>query len=151
MAKVLILLLAVVGGALLLKWLRRQPRATQMRWLLYSVVGAVIVLALTGRIHWLGAVFAALLVIAKKLILLFRFLPFFVGRRTQSQSENDATPMSHADALKVLDLEHGATREDIIAAHKRLMQKVHPDRGGSDHLAKQINRAKERLLKDLDP
>src|ERR1700674_3969152 len=31
---------------------------------------------------------------------------------------------------------------DIRAAHKRLMLKVHPDTGGSNHFARQLNEAK---------
>ncbi|MFM2128633.1 MAG: putative rane protein [Pseudomonadota bacterium] len=56
--------------------------------------------------------------------------------------------MSREEALSVLGLADGATRDDIKAAHHRLMKKLHPDQGGSNHLASQVNQAKDLLLRD---
>lgn len=69
------------------------------------------------------------------------------GAQGQSQfnSEN-ISGLSEAEAYEILGLEPGCSPEDIIKAHKRLMQRLHPDRGGSDYLAAKINAAKEKII-----
>ena len=57
-----------------------------------------------------------------------------------------ASGMGRAEALAVLGLVEGATPDEIRAAHRRLIQRVHPDVGGSADLAARINRAKDILL-----
>ena len=54
--------------------------------------------------------------------------------------------MTRDEALAVLGLADAASEEDIKAAHRRLIQRMHPDVGGSADLAARINRAKDILL-----
>ena len=56
------------------------------------------------------------------------------------------TDMTRAEALALLGLQDGARDDEIRAAHRRLIQRVHPDVGGSAELAARINRAKDVLL-----
>jgi hypothetical protein len=55
--------------------------------------------------------------------------------------------MDRAEALAVLGLGEAATRDEIRAAHRRLMQAAHPDHGGSDWLAARVNEARDLLLR----
>jgi len=65
---------------------------------------------------------------------------------TQQQSAQTKAGMSKQEAADVLGVALDADKKTISTAHKRLMQRLHPDRGGSDYLAAKINQAKDVLL-----
>jgi len=81
-----------------------------------------------------------------------RFMPDWREHARGSAGANGAahpaaTPaMTTDEALAVLGLKAGASPDEIKSAHHRLMMKIHPDQGGSDALAAQVNRAKDVLL-----
>jgi hypothetical protein len=54
--------------------------------------------------------------------------------------------MTKEEAYKVLGLEAGAAAADVRKAHRRLMQRLHPDIGGTSFLVARINEAKDVLL-----
>lgn len=57
-----------------------------------------------------------------------------------------ARDMQLAEARELLGLPQGADREAIIAAHRRLITRNHPDSGGTEALAARLNAARDLLL-----
>lgn len=235
----LVLLIAFLIAAVTIIQLFRKTPASQLKGLywkfgLSAIAIVLVLLALTGRIHWIGAAIGAALPFIRQAIpQLIRYFPLFQQlRRSQPQPpprggnasqvdtrilkmtlDHDSNrlsgevisgpyagkqldgleleqlkdllaychreekesakllmtylnhrfgndwqqqtppkqegPLDEESAYAILGLKKGANKEDIIAAHRRMMQKVHPDRGGSDYLAAQINQAKDLLMKKL--
>lgn len=52
------------------------------------------------------------------------------------------------EASDLLGVPPDADQETIRAAHRRLIAKVHPDAGGSAHLARKVNAARDALLSE---
>ncbi|WP_290652333.1 molecular chaperone DnaJ [Aquisalimonas sp.] len=203
-------------------------RAWGRQALLWGGLGFLLLLLVTGRLHWLFALLAGLYPLARRLLPLIRAWPLvrrWLGGQSAGADGDDNTlrgrlltlhlgngdiidgeihappwkgqrlstlnldalrelhqyceardPASAALLRAFLDRRHGQswrpggsamangaamTREEacailavppdadaatITAAHRRLMQRMHPDRGGSDYLASRINAAKRRLL-----
>lgn len=230
----LILALAVaVGVWLFISWLQRLPPAARSKLLrqilMFGGIAVLVVAVLTGRLHWLFALLAAMIPLAQRLLALtglykslksamgptpgqtsdvatrfirmelnhdtgemtgkvlqgkFRgrslgdlsmeelvellkectaedpqsaavlesYLDRVHGDRWRQESTGGSRASTEAmtaeEAYEVLGLESGASREQIIEAHRKLMQKLHPDRGGPTYLAAKINQAKDFLLGD---
>lgn len=131
---------------------KRRPFLTKIA--LWGLFAIILILAATGRVHWITAVIAASLPVLKGLFgLLLRSLPFLQiwlknrHAETQQTSNNTASgQMTREEAYQILGLQPDASKEEVIKAHKLLMQKLHPDRGGNHFLAAKLNAAKDLLL-----
>lgn len=153
---------------LLRQWMRLEPadKRRSLFWAGVVLLGLVCtLLVVTGRLHVVGALLVGLGLFARRgwrafqLWLLWRRIRKATGSGAQGrgQGQDDerrsqgpvSGRMGLDEARAVLNVTPDADRDTIRQAHRRLIQKVHPDRGGSDELAARVNEAKEVLLKTL--
>ena len=143
-------LLALIAALTVGRWYATADIKSIKKGLAWIGIGllalGVIFLAVTGRMGAALAGLAGLAVWAGRILNLVHIgRQFgFGGKRSEKPS---GAAMTAEEAYRVLGLAPGATDEDIKAAHRRLIEQIHPDHGGSDYLAAKVNLAKDFLLK----
>ena len=166
MAKIIILIAGLGVALYLWVWIKaryqQQGRPFAIKATLVACALLLIGLAAIGRVHWIGALLASALagmrfllpIILKSLPLLVPFLRRAKAEQATNDNNNNAntntsdnSDMTRDEAFAILGLDANASEEEIVMAHRRLIQKLHPDTGGNEYLATQLNLAKERLLK----
>jgi len=158
---VLVAFLAFMLSPRLRAWL--WARAPMLILVAVALVG--IALAATGRLNWIFAAVGAALPMLWRLVGLLRFLPWIArlmsgagsaGANAQEKPSQEPPQgktgngrMTRAEAAEMLGVELSANRDEIMAAHRRLIQRLHPDRGGTDYLAARLNEARDCLMSGL--
>ena len=164
MLRLILALIAIIGLWAAMAYIKRLPPAQRRRLLLRSALWGggllLILMVATGRVHWIFALIGALFPLAKMALALgLQFFPLWKQQQQKRQHNDQGSaqnppsgPMTLREAMDTLGLNGELTeldREQIVTAHRRLMQKIHPDRGGNDYLAAKVNEAKELLLRQL--
>ncbi len=127
-------------GAALAAWTRRPLSYWRPVSGLGAVVMLVLALVLGVRDDWLPAAAFALVSVGMA-----------IGARKRRAAPKDMPPlpsnaeMSERDAREMLGVDDKAGPEEIEAAYRRLIRRVHPDLGGAAGLAAQLNAARSRL------
>ena len=119
----------------------QQIKALFLLAIVVVLCAALFTLAVTGRLPAAIALLSAV-------------IPLGLGLwRAQKQEENETLEpglhdevQTRDEALEVLGLEDGASEDDVKAAYKKLMKKVHPDHEGSEWMAAKLNQARDILL-----
>jgi len=162
MLKVLLLAIVITLGVITYARFKQlsPEQKRKMLWRLGTGIflGLLVLLVITGRMHWVGAALGALLPFARgAFAVAMQLLPHWLKRKQQqeqTQAPKPATQLALDEALEVLglkgDVRKGEISEEMVNdAHRRLIQKLHPDRGGNDYLAAKINQARDLLLAEI--
>jgi hypothetical protein len=163
--RILLLLLPVMVIYFVIRWFQATPaqeinkKVKKLAWLF--VILLLLLLAATGKLNVVFAMLGVVIAFIVRLMpVLLNYAPqlhrvwqlFGASQRQQNDSHSSRPVsrggMSRAEALDVLGLKPNASKQEIIDAHRKLISKLHPDRGGSDYLAAQINLAKKTLIND---
>jgi hypothetical protein len=70
----------------------------------------------------------------------------WLAHSTLGRRRVDTGGMGPAEAASILGVAQSANRDEIEAAYRRLMFRVHPDHGGAAGLAAQLNAARAVLI-----
>jgi choline-glycine betaine transporter len=158
------IILTIVLFVGLSKWNQLDPparKAATWKVVLGVGVAVLLLLVLTGRVHVLTAAVAGLIPLLRKLPMLLKLLPWVKKVAGQQQNSGGSERQRHqekntnngemtvAEACQVLGVDRQCSREEVVTAHRRLIQKLHPDRGGNDYLAARVNEAKAVLLRQF--
>lgn len=73
------------------------------------------------------------------------------GSGNSRQAASTGNQMSTTEAKQVLGIDANTdmNRDTIVSAHRSLMGRFHPDKGGNDYLATKLNTARDVLLKNV--
>ena len=114
MIQSLLVIAAIIGILLAVHWLRKQPKQKKIQSILILAAIALIGLAMTGKLHWLFAVFAAIIPLLQKALSLLSYTPFLGRlfthfRGTYSSPDTNRSSSVETEYLSMtLDLASGA-------------------------------------------
>jgi hypothetical protein len=143
------MLVRILAALAVLAWLWfNSPSFRRGGWRLFTGLGSVAVLVVGAVLVIRGQEIIGLPIVGLALAMAvgsrFRAVD---GKPGAGAAFESPAGMSAAEARSILGVTSDATPEQIRSAYTRLMQRAHPDKGGTTGLAAQLNAARDRLLK----
>ena len=139
------------------KYVQNKPNKDRRSYYITLLIGlaaaGLVLMSVTGRVHWIAGLVGGALPFVRQFLLNHVYNKISQSSQNNTGKQQSGAEPSHrgnmteAEALKILGLQPDASEDDIVRAHRQLIQKLHPDRGGNDYLASQLNDAKACLLK----
>jgi len=105
--------------------------------LLFAAAAIAVAILAFAKGNVIAGAIASLVALFSRALPLLKFAPLLKAFLNKETNARQGQSGAQSPAVQKMD-----------KAHKRLIQKVHPDKGGSDALAMQINEAKKVLLND---
>lgn len=137
MPYLLLVLGLIIGAYALYRFFLRasvaEIKAFGMASIAVTIIIAIFVMAVTGRLPAALALVVAL-------------LPFITKLLPKKEKNAAEVKTTRAEAYEILGLDDNASAAEIKASYKKLMKKVHPDQEGSEWMAAKLNAAKDLLL-----
>ena len=152
---VVYILLGLAIAVLALWWFRslspREFSATYKIVLIGIFVASLIALVFTKVVVWAIPMFVTALTFFRRAMFLKELADNLKGMsgsmKGNAPSQKDI--MTIEKAYEILGLDTTATVDDVMANHRALVKKVHPDMGGNAFLVQQVNDAKDILVDHL--
>lgn len=107
-------------------------------------------LALSGKLAFAFGAIPVLFIWFQRFRTIFQIVKGVNGffGSSKPKPKKPSQNMTREEALEILGLEEGASKEEIKAAYHRVIKEAHPDHGGTDEWAALVNRAKDVLVND---
>ncbi|MGY8986325.1 MAG: DnaJ domain-containing protein [Sphingomonadales bacterium] len=145
----------LIIGLIFLNWLANTKPKSAVKGLAFVLmllfIGLAVVFMISGRWGLSLPSFMGAWIAFQRFQMAKGMWTSFKGWKNTTQNNNETNKskgkMTRKEAFEILGLEESASDKDIKHAHKELMFKVHPDKGGTPYFASQLNAAKDILLK----
>ena len=88
-------------------------------------------------------------VIPAVFLILYRwrvFINFLLQTFFFKRKDNSSKSLKKKEAYEILGLNQNASKNEILKRYQELIKINHPDKGGSEWITKQLNKARDTLL-----